>query len=224
MTFNMPKTNYYKEAESLYAFGSMILNNNWATLMKFKNMSEEENKYAKLMIEKGRHRKPSISTPTKPANKESKSLETAEEGNKLIKKALRKHRVINYNEDPVVQTLTLEQSAADVPGVIAPTIPLKKKKSTAGKKVSVPAPAKKEPVPEKKPASQQDSHGGEGISLQGIQGYFELLAQREEEASKCLYSNPIVAQFTDPTLCFAEMCSLCGAFGNTVCRSTLIGG
>ena len=47
-----------------------------------------------------------------------------------------------------------------------------------------------------------------------IKGVFEDQAQSEERALKCLYSNPIVCSFMDPNLCFAEMCALCGSFGN----------
>jgi hypothetical protein len=220
----MPKTSYYKEAENLLTYGTMILDNNWSTLQKFKTLSEEEDNYAKVMIEKKKVKKSPVQSPEsekQPAPKPKIVLDSEEEdGNKLIKKALRKRRAINYNEDPVVQAENPVTNPIEPVGVVTtPNIPGRRKKLTnLGKKTQPPAPApapqKKETpvIPEKRPPPVQEIHGKDDT----YQGYFEMLAQREEEASKYLYSNPIIATFNDPTLCFAEMCSLCGAFGNQV--------
>lgn len=226
----MPKTNIYKEAESLHSYGMMIISNNWAKLEKFKSLTEEEQKLAKLMMEKKKTKKSPAGTPKYQTKEKDAALEenmgdpNKEEGSKIHKKALRKHRAINYNEEGSINQSDTIQDVEEVPnaGPVAP--PVKK----LGKRKIVPVvkkvETKKQPTqpqakPEIQPPIQTEKKNPviENIGKDDtLLGYFELLAQREEEASKCLYSNPIIAQFTDPALCFVEMCALCGAFGNPV--------
>lgn len=227
----MPKTPYYKVADSLQTYGTMVINNNWEKLAANKAITEEEERYANEMIEKKKLKLPLSDSPEmhRLGNPKAKvpiiDLKKEEggcsEGSKICKKALRKRTVINYNEEP---SSPLSNSYQEVPEGLTPQLPpkiVRKKKPTlpANLPVTAPPPPKQKkpfaqpPPPQPKPIVQQPESSGKDDTLQS---YFELLAQREEEASKYLYSNPIIAQFTDPMLCFSEMCSLCGAFGNPV--------
>eukprot|EP01022_Parablepharisma_sp_SALTPOND_P003143 TRINITY_DN1124_c0_g1_i1.p1 TRINITY_DN1124_c0_g1~~TRINITY_DN1124_c0_g1_i1.p1 ORF type:complete len:1179 (+),score=140.02 TRINITY_DN1124_c0_g1_i1:8642-12178(+) len=220
MLFNMPKTNYYKEAESLLSYGTMILNNNWTTLQKFKTLTQDEENYAKQMVEKKRLQKSAATSPVpaKPKPKvlaeEEKDGEESEEGGKITRKALRKRRLINYSEDQNKDVIENPNAMDITPVVPVPNVPNRKKKLGV-KKPQGQAPTLKRDQSVHSERQKEKSEPRPKEDSITIQGYFELLAQREEEASKYLYSNPIVAQFNDPTLCFSEMCSLCGAFGNS---------
>lgn len=216
MLFNMPKTVFYKDAETLLNYGGDTLKVNWSTLQKFQAMTKEEEEYAKKVAERKKSRRalsPSLA-PSKPRpmelEEDKDDRDDSEDDSKVAKKALRKRRAINYNEDHLKDP---DSSHASNPLVVpAPNIPTRKRKIVAKKpqtqgaathpKKEASSQAKEKPEP--RPKNDSSS----------IQKLFEMLAQKDEKESKYLYSNPIIVQFNDPILCFAEMCSLCGAFGN----------
>jgi len=223
MAYNMPKTPYYKEAQKLLDYGTVVLQSNWSKLLNFKTWALEEQEYAKQMVEKKKQQKTSTNVTTKSKEKpapipedEKGENESDESGNIGLKKTLRKRKAINYSEEQGKDIIDAPSSPEMSPVVVVPSN-IKKKKQPP-KKPTTQGPAQPSNMPKKDQSYEAPQKGKEKSTKDEISNnppvYFELLAQREEEDSKYLYSNPIVAQFNDPHLCFSEMCSLCGAFGN----------
>jgi len=209
--FNMPRDSYYKAAETLLEKGNGFLNANWDTLLKFKNKTKEEEEYAKKVAESKQNNKvlSPVLAPSRPKVEIEEDKEDSDDS-KIAKKALRKRRIINYNEDQLKEQ---DNSPETNPLVVpAPNAPIRRKNLVSKKQQiqAVSQPTKKEAGSQTKEKPEHKPKNDPNI----IQRSFEQLAQKDEKESKYLYSNPIIVQFNDPMLCFSEMCSLCGSFGN----------
>lgn len=174
MTFNMPKSRVYKEAEKLQQVGDAMLDRDSKEILEEKQA--ESNKMS--------------------MDETAKQYYLSPEEFDYSSIGLRKRKHIDYNEEK-----KLEKKEKTTEKIVAKEISkIERKKKKEERKVHIIQLANPLETTDKKPV--------------GLLHEYEQIAYDEEKNNKCLYSNPVKCTFTDPNLCFSEICFLCGSFGN----------